>query len=162
LSVIWDIFPLFGMFGPRNIWQPWCYWCEIFGERKHSTPNPTSTPEMSTSNPGLPDIYWYNIPKIKTSFHKVNQIVLTDIRIFHSKAFWNLSKFGFWYENIRSGSPGLKLIHVKSAVSSSKQNGANKNGAQNDVTDIDVKKSTSTKKIDTQKNQFKLTNKKIK
>jgi hypothetical protein len=22
LSVIWDIFPLFGMFGPRNIWQP--------------------------------------------------------------------------------------------------------------------------------------------
>jgi hypothetical protein len=56
-----------------------------------------------------------NIPKDHKIFqmatkipnvHKMYQMAIKYSKLFHSKAFQNMSKWYFWFENISSGNPG--------------------------------------------------------
>jgi hypothetical protein len=58
---------------------------------------------------GLPDLYWYNLPKRETIFQiticKIYQMTIKYTNIFHCKSFRNLPKLGFLVWKMPSGNP---------------------------------------------------------
>jgi hypothetical protein len=74
------------------------------------------------------------LPEKKSNGHTINQLVIKNIKIFHSKASQNVPKLGVWFGNKPSGNPGPEA--------SFPHFGFFKNGWKSGLPDESVKKIT--------------------